>query len=158
ENRCLPSGFRTINGSGNNLGDPDEGMAGIDLFRIAPSAYADGHSAPSGANRPGARFISNALFDQTDPADPTMDLDLRDSRSLSDFIYVFGQFLDHDLDLTKDNSGQAFDIPPGSPNDPMGTEPFTRSRFDPNTGTTNPRQQIQENTAWIDGSQIYSSD
>src|SRR5262249_5223740 len=47
---------------------------------------------------------------------------------------VFGQFLDHDLDLTKDNSGQAFNIPPGSPNDPMGTEFFTRSQFDPATG------------------------
>ncbi|TMQ34039.1 MAG: hypothetical protein E6K70_09840, partial [Planctomycetota bacterium] len=65
EARCLLSGFRTIDGSGNNFGDPDEGQAGIQLFRIAPSAYADGVSAPAGANRPGARAISNALSDQT---------------------------------------------------------------------------------------------
>jgi hypothetical protein len=158
EVRCLPSGFRTIDGSGNNLGDPDEGQAGIDLFRIAPSAYADGHSAPSGANRPNARFISNTLSDQADPANPGQDVSIQNNRGLSDFIYVFGQFLDHDLDLTKDNSGQRFDIPPGFVGDPMGTEPFTRSQFDPATGTTNPRQQIQANTSWIDGSQIYGSD
>ena len=68
------------------------------------------------------------------PANPSEDLDILNAQSLTDYIYVFGQFLDHDLDLTKDNSGQRFDIPPGSPSDPMGTEPFTRSQFDPATG------------------------
>src|SRR5262249_24444246 len=117
---------RSITGVGNNLAHPNCGAANTDLVRIAPSAYADGHSAPAGASRPGARFISTPLSDQTDPANPSQDLDIRNNRQLSDFIYVFGQFLDHDLDLTKDNSGQRFDIPPGSPTDPMGTEMFTR--------------------------------
>src|SRR5262249_32884354 len=119
----------------------------------APVAFRD-------VNHVGPRFVSNTVFDQTDPTDSTMDLDLRDQRGLSDFIYVFGQFLDHDLDLTKHNSGQSFSIPPGSPTDPMGTEPFTRSTFDPNTGTStsNPRQQVQENPSFIDASQVYGSD
>src|SRR5262249_31608997 len=78
---------------------------------------------------------------------------------LSDFIYVYGQFLDHDLDLTKDTSGERFEIAPGYPGDPMGTEPFTRSQYNPATGTnsTNPRQQIQASTSFLDGSQIYGS-
>jgi hypothetical protein len=125
---------RSITGFGNNIANPTFGEAGTDLIRIAPAAYADGVSAPAGANRPGARFISNTLSDQTDPANPSQDLSIQNTQALSDFIYVFGQFLDHDLDLTKDNSGQPFDILPGSSTDPMGTEPFTRSQFDPNTG------------------------
>src|SRR5207253_766156 len=89
---------------------------------------------------------------------PAEDRDVINPQGLSDFIYVFGQFLDHDLDLTTTNSGQAFAIPPGSATDPMGTEPFTRSTFDPATGTTSPRQQINAVTSFLDGSQIYGSD
>jgi hypothetical protein len=135
EERCLmDTGFRSITGLGNNIANPSLGAAGTDLIRIAPSAYADGLNAPAGANLPGARTISNTLSDQTDPNNPSQDLNTVNQKLLSDYIYVFGQFLDHDLDLTKDNSGQPFDIPPGSPTDPMGTEPFTRSQFDPATG------------------------
>ncbi len=82
------------------------------------------------------------------------------AKGLSDYVYVFGQFLDHDLDLTTTNSGESFDIPPGSATDPMGTEPFTRSTFDPATGTSaaNPRQQVNSITSFLDGSQVYGSD
>ena len=47
-------GFRSIDGTGNNLANPDWGAAGTDLLRIAPAAYADGVSAPAGADRPSA--------------------------------------------------------------------------------------------------------
>lgn len=158
EQRCLLTDFRTITGAGNNLANPAWGQAGTNLIRLVRAAYADGFSAPAGANRPNARAISNLLSDQTDPNNSSQDLNIINQKLLTDYIYVFGQFLDHDLDLTLDNSGQSFPIPPGSPGDPMGTEPFIRSQFDPNTGTTNPRQQINAITAWIDGSQIYGSD
>src|SRR5262249_34928209 len=57
----------------------------------------------------------------------------------------WGQFIDHDMDLTLDNSGQAFNIPAdtrtfgtnpdGTPiTDKMRVEGFTRSQFDPATG------------------------
>jgi peroxidase len=160
EARCLLSGYRTITGYGNNLANPVLGEAGTDLVRIAPAAYADGVSAPSLPNDPGARFISNALNDQTDPNNPSQDLSTVNSKSLSDFSYVWGQFIDHDMDLTASNSGQSFDIPPGSPTDPMGTEPFTRSKLDPATGTGpgNPRQQVNDVTSFLDLSQVYGSD
>src|SRR5437868_5177376 len=72
EARWVPDN-RSISGFGNNLANPTFGQAGTDLIRIAPAAYADGLNAPAGANRANARFISNTLFDQTDPADPTQD-------------------------------------------------------------------------------------
>jgi hypothetical protein len=159
ETRCLLSDFRTITGYGNNLANPSFGQSGIDLIRISPVAYADGISAPSQPNTISPRALSNALNDQTDPNNPSQDLSTPQSRDLSDFAYVWGQFIDHDMDLTPANSGESFPIPPGSPTDPMGTEPFTRSSFDPNAGTStsNPRQQINANTSFLDLSQVYGS-
>ncbi|MBI3410713.1 MAG: peroxidase [Planctomycetes bacterium] len=160
EMRALPSTvFESINGTGNNLANPALGSAGTDLIRIAAAAYADGISAPAGANLPNARLISNVLSDQTDANNPSEDVSTVNQKLLSDYIYVFGQFLDHDLDLTPDSSGIAFEIPPGSATDPMGTEPFTRSVTDPATGTSksNPLQQINAVTSFLDGSQIYGS-
>jgi hypothetical protein len=166
EPRCLLSqGFRTIDGSGNNVDHPDWGMAGIDLLRTSPVAYADGISAPSTPNTLSARQISNDLNNQSDPIFSGLDnLGGPQSRSLSDFAYVWGQFTDHDLDLTPTQSGpgaETFDIPadPTRPDDRMGVEPFTRSVFDPKTGTStdNPRRQINVNTSFQDLSQVYGS-
>jgi hypothetical protein len=155
------SAFRSIDGTGNNLDHPDWGSAGTDLLRIAPAAYADGVSAPAGADRPSARVISNTIADQGDE-------DILSDRQLSAMIYAFGQFLDHDLDLTPNTSGaQPFNIlvPAGDPYfDPDGTGTqvirLNRSAANPatGTGTDNPLQQINAVTAWLDGSQIYGSD
>src|SRR6185436_19500133 len=83
----------SIDGTGNNLANPTWGSAGVDLLRLAPAAYADGLSAPAGADRPSAREISNAVADQAGE-------DIISDRQLSAMIYAWGQFIDHDLDLT----------------------------------------------------------
>lgn len=166
EPRWVPTDFRSITGLGNNPVFPHLGQAHTDLIRIAPAAYADGISAPSGANRPSARYLSNALSDQTDPNNPSQDLETVNAKRLTDFIYVFGQFLDHDIDLTTGGTGSQavrFDIPADQPDDPFnppGFIPFTRSEFDRATGTSrdNPRQQLNDVTAFIDGSQVYGAD
>jgi hypothetical protein len=165
EPRCLlDSGFRSITGFGNNIADPDQGTSGTDLIRKSPVAYADGKSAPSAPNAFSPRKISNNLSNQSNPIFSFADnLGNPNARELSDYAYAFGQFIDHDMDLTLDNSGQAFDIPidptrqTGSNPDLMGVEPFTRSQFDPNTGTTNARQQINQDTSYLDLSQTYGS-
>ena len=148
----------SIDGSGNNLLRPALGSAGTDLLRSAPAAYGDGISTPAGSGRPSARAVSNAISSQS--ADAT------NNRHLSDMIYLFGQFLDHDIDLTGTGTAESFNVavPKGDVSfDPAGTGTkvisLKRSEFDPATGTSkaNPRQQINDITSFIDGSQIYGS-
>jgi peroxidase len=164
EARCLlDSGFRSITGYGNNVANPTWGQAGTDLIRVSPVAYADGISTPSQPNNLSPRQVSNNLNNQSDPIFSGADnLGGPQSRSLSDFAYVWGQFIDHDIDLTPGQSGanaESFDIPADAtnPNDPMGTEPFSRSAFDSTTGTSNPRQQINAISSFLDLLQVYGS-
>jgi hypothetical protein len=125
-------------------------------LRIAPAGYADGLSEPAGAARPSARACSNELCAQGAP--------VLNEKNASDYIWQWGQFLDHDIDLT----GGASPAEPFSVVVPTG-DPF----FDPgSTGTatialdrsayvidsSGVRQQLNAITAWIDGSNVYGSD
>ncbi|UUO09216.1 peroxidase [Blastopirellula sp. J2-11] len=151
--------IRSIDGSGNNLENPDLGSTGEQFLRAAEADYADGISEIADADRPSAREISNAIAAQ-DP-DAT-----GNERQLSAFIYVWGQFLDHDIDLTESGDTEAANVavPTGDPYfdpDSSGDDviPFFRSLFDPTTGDSvdNPREQFNSITAFVDGSQVYGS-
>lgn len=153
---------RSIDGTGNNQTNVDLGAAGQPLLRVADNGYADGVDDPAGADRPSAREISNLLSENGD-------VDEMNDRNLSAFLYIWGQFLDHDIDLTEPqgHEGEFFpvDVPLGDPLfDPFATGdqviPLTRSEFDPTTGTSldNPRQQVNFITSYIDGSMVYGSD
>jgi hypothetical protein len=161
ETRLLMSAdVASIDGTGNNLTHPLWGSAGSDLLRMAPAAYADGIAAPAGATRPSARAISNALA--------ASDHKIPNSRDLSAMIFGWGQFLDHDLDLTPAaNPAEPFNVqvPKGDPYfDPFGTGtqviPLNRSMYDSATGTSTstPRLQVSVLTSFIDGSMVYGSD
>lgn len=154
--------YRSYDGSKNNVLHSDWGKSGMQLMRKAAAAYANGFSSPAGALRPSPRAISNAVMKHAEG-------DLKNNRQLSALVYVFGQFLDHDIDLTPPAAApkEAFNIavPLGDVSfDPLGTGTKTigldRSMYDPATGTRsgNPRQQITTVSSWIDGSQIYGSD
>lgn len=156
-----------LNGVGNNVAHPEWGATSQDLIRVAPAAYGDGVSTPAGANRPSAREISNALAAQQTLTNGDLALD---DRYMTAFVYAWGQFIDHDLDLTNGATGaqaQPFNVqvPKGDPYfDPAGTGTkliyLNRSEYDPATGTSraNPRQQFNEITAYLDGSVVYGSD
>ena len=148
----------SFDGAGNNIAQPSWGSAGIALLRTARAGYTDGVSAPAGASRPSARAISNALSAQ--------ESSIVNDRDLSDFVYVWGQFLDHDIDLTESGSSESLPIsvPAGdSWFDPASTGTKTiglkRSVVATGTGTSasNPREQVNAVTAFIDGSQVYGS-
>jgi peroxidase len=149
---------RTFDGTGNNLLNTQLGSTGEELLRKVAAEYGDGISTLAGADRPSARVISNAIATQetTEASD----------RDLSAYIYVWGQFLDHDIDLTSTGTTAAnIAVPTGDEFfDPTGTGMQTislmRSLFNPTSGTStsNPREQITDITSWIDGSMIYGSD
>lgn len=160
-------GYRNIDGTDNNEVNPQWGStdewflrktSGNDYdFDFLEVFYEDGISSPAVYGRPSAREISNTLFSQEG--------DVPNSIGASDFLWVWGQFLDHDIDLTM-GGGAMFNIevPLDDPFfDPFGTGTqeimLFRSGFADGTGTgVEPGQQVTQITAFIDASQIYGSD
>lgn len=151
---------RTIDGTDNNPFEPTMGAAGSQLVRRLPADYADGVSTMAGEDRPSARAVSNAVCAQDGPVPNRF-------RS-SDFLWQWGQFLDHDIDLTDGADPpepRPIAVPTGDPwFDPEGTGEatiaFNRSVHDvaSGTGAGDQRQQLNEITAWIDASNVYGSD
>ncbi len=150
--------YRSIDGTGNNTSHSDWGSAGSHLLRGASGAhYGNNIESMGGAGRPSPREISNALFDQR--------RSILSSVGHSDYIWTWGQFLDHDLSLTPAAGTELLPIPV-----PLGDRffrtngsgptmiAFTRSVFDPQTGVSNPREQMNLDTAYIDGNTVYGSD
>lgn len=149
---------RTIDGTLNNPHNSNWGAAETRFAMHTPIAYEDGFSTPGGIDRPNARFISNEIFTQLESKE--------DPHFLSAYTWAWGQFIDHDITLSRGNNElleieiPAFDAyfdPQGT-----GTQKFVmhRSEFDERTGTdpTNPRVHINGITAFIDGSAVYGSD
>ena len=81
DDRRQPSAYYSIDGTGNNLANPVWGSTLEQFLILAPAAYADNSSSPGGAGLPGGRAVGN-------------------DRLMSAMVYVWGQFIDHDFDLT----------------------------------------------------------
>ena len=156
----------SFDGTGNNLQNFEYGSAGSPLLDIAVLDYGNGYSTPSGSDRPNPRTVSNAIAIQTG--------DLPSDRNLTNFIWAFGQFVDHDLDLVPEGSNEELEaagievnipVPTGDPwLDPQGTGtvtiPIEDSAYVAGTGTdpSNYRRLPNDITSWLDGSNIYGSD
>jgi peroxidase len=150
----------SIDGTGNNLLNPEWGSTDEALLRITTVEYDDGISLPAGEDRPSAREVSNAVSDQ-----PEL---VANERQLTDLLWLWGQFIDHDITLTENADpleAMPVDVPAGDVYfDPTGTGDvdisFFRSTYLHDTGysTDNPRLQYNQITAFLDGSVIYGSD
>ncbi|TWU28481.1 peroxidase [Bythopirellula polymerisocia] len=153
---------RSIDGTGNNLLNSTWGAAGTNLARMSAPAYDDGISTPRGSSLtlPNPRDVSNMVVAQA-ASQPN-------AHSMTGWVFQWGQFVDHDLDLTGSASPSEpyhISIPAGDPIfDPgdTGTQTmsFNRSNYDTTTGTSvaNPRQQINQITSYLDASNVYGSD
>ncbi|XP_062557613.1 chorion peroxidase [Armigeres subalbatus] len=166
--------YRTNNGTCNNKKHPHTyGVALIPFRRQLTPDYGDGVSSPretvDGKELPSARQVSLDIHRPSYHTDP----------NFSVMLAVWGQFLDHDITSTALNQGvggkaieccdpgqprhpECYPVPLG-PGDPYFHEynltcmNFVRSIPAP-TGHFGPRQQLNQATAFIDGSVVYGSD
>jgi peroxidase len=160
---AAPQGVEPIGGVGNNPLHPDLGAANTHFTRLAPANFSDGIDAPNGQNLPSARVISNLIANQDVNG---AEQDLNNNRSMSDWVYAWGQFIDHDIDLTESGTTPMnIPVPAGDPTfDPTAqgdlSIAFDRSQTAPGTGTStsNPAQFVNQDTSFIDASTVYGSD
>jgi peroxidase len=148
---------RTIDGTGNSLLVPLQGSANRPFIRFGyqPQFFGANGGLPSETQRANARDVSNAVFAQSSSR-PS-------ARNLSNYIWAWGQFLTHDMDLSTTSAGAAVNgtagIPVHSPTDLLGPNPipFTRSNF-VGSALDAARTPINEVTSYIDASNVYGSD
>ncbi|MCF8239119.1 MAG: T9SS type A sorting domain-containing protein [Saprospiraceae bacterium] len=151
---------RTYSGWGNNIDHPEWGAVHTPMLTRTTVAFGNGFSSPAGASRANPRLISNYLMDQKS--------DLFSDGKLSDYVWAFGQFVDHDITLVFTNSTEFFPISINFPDPvfnpggafPSAMIPMTRSATIPGTGTEagNPRKYANQITAFVDASAVYGSD
>lgn len=152
--------YRSIDGTGNHETHFSLGAANTPLRRWMVADYGDGVGSMAGAGRPSPREISNAVCADSQPGP--------NSAGASDFLWQWGQFVDHDIDLSDEADPpelMPIAVPLGDPFfDPLSTGLETidlhRSAYHPGTGhdPNYPRQQMNSITAFVDASNVYGSD
>ncbi|XP_073421649.1 myeloperoxidase-like [Dendrobates tinctorius] len=178
---CEPSPYRSITGECNNRLKPILGSPNTAFKRLLKPEYEDGISLPrgwtnslliNGFTLPLVREVSNEIVKFS-----TDSLKLDDSNSL--MFMQWGQWLDHDLDLsvsTPTNTAFLQDvncdksceniypcfpimIPATDPRYISGSKCIPLIRTAAACSLTSPvREQMNGLTSYIDGSQIYGSD
>ncbi len=147
--------YRTFDGTNNNSKHPELGSTEQPLRDFIPKDASREIGGTTESRLPSAREISNTVANQEN--------DTANRKGLSDMFWLWGQFLDHDINITHPDSTKEANIkvPTNDPFfDPQGTGEaqigFHRSVTitDENGNTTQPN----DITAYIDGSNVYGSD
>ncbi len=144
---------RPIDGTGTNEENPDWGATHQELLRLAPNSFADGISEID-TTLPNARLISNTLAAQTENTE--------NSFGVSNLLWAWGQFIDHDLDLTE--AGETVFSPILVPDgDPVFADGgiISFNRVEPVEGTGEGgvvAAYENEITSFLDASMVYGSD
>jgi hypothetical protein len=168
--------YRSLSGFGNNKEHPTWGEAFSPQPRVGPAHYPGGGSGAtiaSESERPNPRYISNRVFNAGER-------DVRSPSNQSQWVWTWGQFIDHDLDKAlegevasahpTDAEGRAITLGepaniPVSSSDPLeafksnlGFIPFERRAFVEGTSASHPRQYVNELPSFIDGFDIYGGE
>ncbi|MFZ4374504.1 MAG: peroxidase family protein, partial [Mycobacterium sp.] len=143
--------YRSIDGSGNNLATTGLNVVGATFTRIGAAQFSDGISALR-TDLPNARTVSNLVV--------AGNAETPNAEGLSGMMYAWGQFIDHDINLTLSDNVTHIDVtvPAGDPT-LSGSISLTRSVIDPLTGVAGkPAVTTNNVTGWLDGSMVYGSD
>ncbi|MEL6641150.1 MAG: peroxidase family protein, partial [Pseudomonadota bacterium] len=144
---------RTTDGANTNAEHPEWGATHQELLRLAPNSFADGISEID-TTLPNARLVSNTLAAQTE--------DTVNSFGASNLLWAWGQFIDHDLDLTEagETGASPILVPFGDPVFADGAIiPFNRVEAVEGTGENDVEAAYEnEITAYLDASMVYGSD
>ena len=145
----------SLNGSDNNLAHPAWGEAGSRYLRLAPARYGNGVGTLAGGPNP--RYVSNRIFNPGGE-------DILSSRNVSQWVWVWGQYIDHSIGHAEEGSEEesipfSSSDPLESFSDTLGSIPFIRNAVAPGTGTGpgNPREQVNLVPSYIDNSALYGS-
>jgi peroxidase len=126
--------------------DPTLNAASSDETRIAAPNFAPG-TTNTPIDGPNPRDVSNVVV----AGNGTLE-----GAPYSGMLYAWGQFIDHDLDLTRNDGVNHIDItiPANDPTfTPGSVMPLTRATVDPANG-----QAVNAITGWLDASNVYGSD
>jgi peroxidase len=151
DHAILLNEFRPIGGGGNNLANPAfNAVPGSPELAIAPLNFGSNNRL---APAPNPRVISTVIAGGTGANGQNAETE---DTVATAWLYVFGQFLDHDIDLEETPpTSEAIDITI-SANDPVfppgTTIPMTRDTRSPVTNTI-----INTVAGYLDLSQLYGS-
>ena len=158
-----PVEFHSANGSSVNSAHTDWGQAETLLGRVADASHDPEANWMGLADLPNARDISNIVC-----AQPGV---INDERGLSDFNWLWGQFITHEIDFTLTQNGrvggngtpEAADIDIAEDDPVMGAPGGSKIRFfrslyvNVTENEVVHREHPNSITSWIDGSVIYGS-
>jgi Animal haem peroxidase len=148
--------IRTLDGSGNNRSHPEWGKTNTQYLRVARTNYSDGIAKPVGG--PSTRYVSNRIFNDAHQ-------NLFSENGVTQWGFVWGQFMDHTFGLRQEAGGETANIPFSTADslesftNTVGSIPFMRTPAAPGTGGGKmAREQINTVSSYIDGASVYGPD
>ncbi|GMS82212.1 hypothetical protein PENTCL1PPCAC_4387, partial [Pristionchus entomophagus] len=161
---CYHLMYRSLDGTCNNLKQPMHGASFRPYIRHFPSEYEDGKGEPVATisdARPPAREANRVMLSSAQSVVHDM---------YNNIMMQFGQFLSHDMVRTtllpsaqcttcQNVPGKCMSVPISDKDPNAAFKQRTCLRISRSAPICNiePREQINENTAFIDGSMIYGS-